>query len=174
HTSTMTEDYEFSARTALLGAKVDFAPEAIVYDEQPLHFAASWKQRRRWVTGSLQGLRLYGIPLLRAVILQHSFICFDMLLTFLAPVLGLVSMVFSLFGSTLFGLIPMLIIFAASAAFTVLGFYYDNTPPSIKWYVGCYGKLLAFFTKPNGYHHFVYYQKARQMGAYSSYQCCGA
>ncbi|MEG0616473.1 MAG: glycosyltransferase family 2 protein [Oscillospiraceae bacterium] len=121
HTSTMTEDYEFSARTALLGAKVDFAPEAIVYDEQPLHFAASWKQRRRWVTGSLQGLRLYGIPLLRAVILQHSFICFDMLLTFLAPVLGLVSMVFSLFGSTLFGLIPMLIIFAASAAFTVLG-----------------------------------------------------
>ena len=32
----MTEDYEFSAQCAMLGERVHFVPEALIYDEQPL------------------------------------------------------------------------------------------------------------------------------------------
>ncbi|MFQ9679986.1 MAG: glycosyltransferase [Ruthenibacterium lactatiformans] len=39
HTVTMTEDYEFSAQCAMLGERVRFVPEALIYDEQPLHSA---------------------------------------------------------------------------------------------------------------------------------------
>lgn len=45
HTVTMTEDYEFSAQCAMLGERVHFVPEALIYDEQPLTFRQSWKQR---------------------------------------------------------------------------------------------------------------------------------
>ncbi|MEG2021390.1 MAG: glycosyltransferase family 2 protein [Oscillospiraceae bacterium] len=109
NTVTMTEDYEFSARTVISGERVEFVQDAIIYDEQPLTFKESWKQRRRWVTGSLQGLRLYGFSLLKAAITKRSFTCFDMLLTFVSPVIGLISFAFGIFGSALLGLVPMLL-----------------------------------------------------------------
>ncbi len=121
NTVTMTEDYEFSARAVLCGERVHFVPDAVVYDEQPLTFSVSWKQRRRWVTGSLQGLRLYGWPLLKRAIMHRSFVCFDMLLTFLSPVIGLVSMAFGVFGSSLLGLMPMLFLSAMGVLASAFG-----------------------------------------------------
>ncbi|MEG2435131.1 MAG: glycosyltransferase [Ruthenibacterium sp.] len=98
HTCTMTEDYEFSAQCALLGERVHFSEEARIYDEQPLTFAESWKQRRRWTTGSLQGLNQYGHRLFAKVILERNIICFDMYLTFLTPLVQLLG-VLSCIGS---------------------------------------------------------------------------
>ena len=93
HTVTMTEDYEFSAQCAMLGERVHFVPEALIYDEQPLTFRQSWKQRRRWTTGSLQGLQNYGHGLFSSFVLHGSLICLDMYLTFLVPMVQLASVV---------------------------------------------------------------------------------
>ena len=93
HTVTMTEDYEFSAQCALRGHRVHFIPDAVIYDEQPLTFAQSWRQRRRWTTGSLQGLQEYGFSLFRQAIVKKSWICFDMYLTFLMPFVQLLGVI---------------------------------------------------------------------------------
>lgn len=60
NTHTMTEDLEFSAQCALADVPIYWVPEALTYDEQPLTFAQSWKQRRRWTTGTLQCSQMYG------------------------------------------------------------------------------------------------------------------
>ncbi len=101
HTVTMTEDYEFSAQCAMLGERVHFVPDAIIYDEQPLTFGQSWKQRRRWTTGSLQGLQQYGAGLFSSFVLHGSLICLDMFLTFLVPLMQLLGTVLSVAGVAL-------------------------------------------------------------------------
>lgn len=101
HTVTMTEDYEFSAQCAMLGERVHFVPEAVIYDEQPLTFRQSWKQRRRWTTGSLQGLQKYGSGLFAGFVLHGSLVCLDMYLTFLVPLVQLIGTLLGLAGFAL-------------------------------------------------------------------------
>ena len=101
NTVTMTEDYEFSAQCALRGHRVAFQPEAVIYDEQPLTFRQSWRQRRRWTTGSLQGLQVYGGLLFRETVLRRSAVCFDMTMTFLTPFVPLASTVLGIAGAAL-------------------------------------------------------------------------
>ncbi|MBB1545451.1 MAG: glycosyltransferase [Clostridiales bacterium] len=48
NTKTLTEDIEFSLINISKGVKLGWAKDAIVYDEQPLTFKQSWKQRERW------------------------------------------------------------------------------------------------------------------------------
>lgn len=106
NTKTMTEDYEFSAQCVLAGERVHFCDEARVYDEQPIAFKESWKQRRRWTTGSVQGLQAYGGLLFSHALKQRSKMALDMFLTFLSPVVqicglvtGLLSAVLALMGT---------------------------------------------------------------------------
>lgn len=54
HTDTITEDIEFSLNSIARGYKIGWASNAIVYDEQPLSFKASWNQRLRWSVGHIQ------------------------------------------------------------------------------------------------------------------------
>lgn len=60
---TMTEDMELNVFSYLAGIKVDFVPGAVVYDEQPLTFHQSWKQRQRWSGGMYQVSELYSYPI---------------------------------------------------------------------------------------------------------------
>ena len=53
-TETISEDLEITAQTVLAGERVAYVPKAITYDEQPLTWAQSFKQRRRWTSGTLQ------------------------------------------------------------------------------------------------------------------------
>ncbi len=48
NTKTLTEDIEFALINISKGVKLGWAKDAIVYDEQPLTFKESWKQRERW------------------------------------------------------------------------------------------------------------------------------
>ena len=48
NTVTLTEDIEFTAQCAINNVKIVFVEDAITYDEQPVNFNASWKQRKRW------------------------------------------------------------------------------------------------------------------------------
>ena len=58
-TQTISEDLEITAQCILAGEKVCWVPKAITYDEQPLDYALSVKQRRRWTSGTVQVARLY-------------------------------------------------------------------------------------------------------------------
>ena len=90
HTVTMTEDIEFTTQCILRGEKVAWVPEAVIYDEQPLTFRQSWKQRKRWSTGILQGFSTYFKPLARAAVRERRFCCVDQMLFFIAPFMQLV------------------------------------------------------------------------------------
>lgn len=57
NTKTLTEDIEFSLISMSKGRRLGWAADAIVYDEQPLEFKASWKQRSRWTIGHLQCIK---------------------------------------------------------------------------------------------------------------------
>ncbi|MDL2254617.1 glycosyltransferase [Ruminococcaceae bacterium OttesenSCG-928-I18] len=100
HTHTMTEDYEFTAQCLLAGERVHYVPSAIIYDEQPLDFGATWKQRRRWCTGGVQGAARYLRPLAAKGLRQRSCALLDLSLTYLMPYLQLPSLVF---GAVSFG-----------------------------------------------------------------------
>ena len=86
HTKTMTEDIEFTTQCVLKGEKVDWVPEAVFYDEQPLTFAQSWHQRKRWSTGLIQGMQLYALPHFRRM-LKGKAGSADMLQFYIAPVM---------------------------------------------------------------------------------------
>ncbi len=66
-TKTLTEDIEFSLKRIIKGKKLGWAEDAIVYDEQPLEFKQSWKQRTRWTVGHMQCIKEYTKPLALAI-----------------------------------------------------------------------------------------------------------
>lgn len=64
---TLTEDIEFNNWCATHGVKIGYCHDAIVYDEQPLTFRQSWKQRTRWAQGGYQVSFRYVRPLFRSL-----------------------------------------------------------------------------------------------------------
>jgi len=51
---TLCDDIEYTAQLLIAGERVTFAPNAIFYDEKPITFKDSIKQRVRWVRGQTQ------------------------------------------------------------------------------------------------------------------------
>ena len=92
----LIEDIEFSVSHILDGYKIALCPEAELFDEQPVTFRQSWRQRMRWSKGYLQVLQQYGGKLL-AGIFKGSFSCYDMSMNILpAFVLSVLSTVSNL------------------------------------------------------------------------------
>ena len=58
NSETISEDLELTAQCVLAGERVWWVPRAVTYDEQPLTWAESRKQRRRWSSGTIQVARL--------------------------------------------------------------------------------------------------------------------
>ena len=79
-TITLTEDIEFSLINIAKGRKLGWATDAIVYDEQPVHFDQSWSQRSRWTVGHLQCMKHYTKDLARGVKEHKTMMNFDGLL----------------------------------------------------------------------------------------------
>lgn len=105
-TVTMTEDIEFAAQCAINNEKIAFVKEAITYDEQPLSFEQSWKQRKRWSVGTIQCMNKYSSQLFKAARTKKIPQAFDMGLFFLAPIVQVVTfvIVLLLFVYNLFGI----------------------------------------------------------------------
>ncbi|MFZ5975827.1 MAG: glycosyltransferase family 2 protein [Bacillota bacterium] len=80
HTKTMTEDIEFSLINIAQGRKIGWATDAIVYDEQPLKFKQSYKQRMRWSVGHLQCFSAYFPLLVKALFKHKNLTIFDTIL----------------------------------------------------------------------------------------------
>ncbi len=88
----LTEDIELSAEYIVRGERIGYAEDAMFYDEQPITFAQSWRQRVRWARGFLQVIVHYGGGLLKNMFKDKSMFLsrYDMFM-FLAP-----SMIFNI------------------------------------------------------------------------------
>jgi len=92
-THTLTEDIEFTAQCSLKNEPIAFVEGAITYDEQPINFKASWKQRTRWSVGCLQCMRLYSYDLVKHFIKSGNSSSFDMFMNFIAPVIQVICLI---------------------------------------------------------------------------------
>ncbi len=99
----LTEDIEFSMDSVLHDEKIGYCEHAVLYDEQPVSFHTSWKQRMRWAKGFYQVVANYGGQLVKKCVKEHNFPCYDMLRT-IAPATLLtlatiaINTIFTLFG----------------------------------------------------------------------------
>ena len=85
-TVTLTEDIEFSLKRIIKGKRLGWATDAIVYDEQPVGFKASWSQRSRWTVGHIQCMETYTKDLAKAVIEHKTMMNLDGLLYILGSI----------------------------------------------------------------------------------------
>jgi cellulose synthase/poly-beta-1,6-N-acetylglucosamine synthase-like glycosyltransferase len=74
----LTEDLEFTMDCVLHGDKVAYCGTAVLYDEQPVTFSQSWRQRLRWSKGFLQVFSHYGPKLIRQAFSRGDFSCVDL------------------------------------------------------------------------------------------------
>ncbi|MCD7733197.1 MAG: glycosyltransferase family 2 protein [Oscillospiraceae bacterium] len=63
----LTEDIEFNAFCITNGIKIGYCERAVLYDEQPVGFRQSVRQRLRWSKGQLQVFTNYGVDLVKSV-----------------------------------------------------------------------------------------------------------
>ncbi len=127
NTKTLTEDSEFTGQCALRGIQVAFVEEAITYDEHPQNFWASWKQRKRWTSGCISCLQIYGKDLIKTFFKTGHIACFDMVMMYLCPIvmvlgffLSIVLIVFHFTGVELFDFFSYL--YAMGILFFVLAY----------------------------------------------------
>jgi len=106
-TVTLTEDIEFSLKRIIKGKRLGWATDAIVYDEQPLTFKASWSQRSRWTVGHIQCMKIYTKDLATAIAKNKKVMNLDGLLYIIGSI--------PLFVATLILLFSNFVIYAANA-----------------------------------------------------------
>jgi cellulose synthase/poly-beta-1,6-N-acetylglucosamine synthase-like glycosyltransferase len=82
----LTEDIEFSVQQILDGEKIGFCRDAVLYDEQPIKFRQSLRQRMRWAKGYLQVFRKYGFKLIGGIF-KGSFAAFDMTMSIMPAII---------------------------------------------------------------------------------------
>lgn len=92
-TLTLTEDIEFTAQCAINNIQIAFVEDAITYDEQPVSWSASWKQRKRWSTGSHKCLKLYAGKLVKSFVKNKNMLSLDIALNFMSPLVQVIGTV---------------------------------------------------------------------------------
>lgn len=93
-TFSLTEDIEFTTQNIIKGQDIAWIPEARTYDEHPIDFATSWKQRKRWSTGTIQCFSRYAPQLWDSFKKTHRFACLDMIFYLSAPLWQVCSTIF--------------------------------------------------------------------------------
>ena len=91
NTKTLTEDIEFTAQCALNNINIAYVEDAITYDEQPVDFKTSWKQRKRWSMGANKCLKIYGLKLIRNLFKTKRIINVDLVFNFMSPFIQVFS-----------------------------------------------------------------------------------
>ena len=118
NSETISEDLELTAQCVLAGERVWWAPRAITYDEQPLTWGESLKQRRRWTSGTLQVAGRYLPLLARALWTAPSLALADLMATLLIPlyqVAALAGLACGALAAALGGASPLQSLLAALA-----------------------------------------------------------
>lgn len=125
----LTEDIEFSVDNAISGGMIGYCETAKLYDEQPVLFSQSWRQRMRWAKGFYQVFMKYGGKLLAGAVRDRNFSCFDMLMTvspamFISLLSLLMNAIFLIIGLCNIETLPRMIPHTAfSLISTVVNFY---------------------------------------------------
>ncbi|MBM6699949.1 glycosyltransferase family 2 protein [Bifidobacterium pullorum subsp. saeculare] len=99
----LTEDLEFTMDSVLHGDRIGYCGTAILYDEQPVTFQQSWRQRLRWSKGFLQVFRYYGPALIQRAVRERDFSSIDFTLllcpfTVLSVIRVVLGLLFAAFG----------------------------------------------------------------------------
>ena len=90
----LTEDIEFTIDSVIAGEKIGYCENAVLYDEQPIDFKQSVRQRLRWARGYIQVFCGYGAGLIRGIFSKKFFSCYDMTMAILpAMFLSLASVI---------------------------------------------------------------------------------
>lgn len=79
NTKTMTEDIEFATQQSIKGIKIDYAENAIYYDEQPTTIKPMFHQLSRWATGGNETIKYYIKDMMREFFKNPSIRRFDTL-----------------------------------------------------------------------------------------------
>ncbi len=101
----LTEDMEFTMKALLQGIPTTWAHDAIVYDEKPLTFMQSWRQRKRWAQGHFDVAGRYLGRLLFEGIRQRNLVMLDGIIHLFQPYFLILSTTFVL-SSYLYSFTP--------------------------------------------------------------------
>ncbi|WP_152667913.1 glycosyltransferase family 2 protein [Aneurinibacillus tyrosinisolvens] len=102
--TSLTEDLEFTQRYILkTGKRVAWAHEAKLFDEKPLGFKQSFKQRIRWMQGHFDCMTRYAIPLVKEGFKRRKLMLIDSAIYLAMPsrsILAFILLIFSLLSYT--------------------------------------------------------------------------
>ena len=104
NTRTISEDLEITAQCVAAGVKVAWVPKAVTYDEQPLTYQESVKQRKRWSSGTLQVAQEYLPGLGRDLMGERWLAVGDMCATLLIPAYQVAAVINALAAALAAGL----------------------------------------------------------------------
>ena len=91
----LTEDIQFTVDNVLSGEKIGYCRQAMLYDEQPVKFQQSFRQRMRWAKGFFQVFHRYGLDLFKGS-LQRNTSCYDMIMVIMPAInLTLFTLIFN-------------------------------------------------------------------------------
>ncbi len=91
----LTEDLEFTMKLLLNGIKTAWAHDCKVYDEKPVYFSQTWRQRTRWLQGHWDVALRYMIPLLKKGIAERKWYPIDGAIYLFQPFL-IMTMLFNM------------------------------------------------------------------------------
>ena len=100
----LTEDIEFSTFAIINGVRIGCCINAELYDEQPVTFAQSYKQRLRWSKGFFQVWKKHGAELIRGIFKHRKFAFFDMTMNIMPAFLLTVTLLFTSISAMLLGI----------------------------------------------------------------------
>ena len=100
----LTEDIEFSIFSIINGVRIGCCINAELYDEQPITFRQSYKQRLRWSKGFFQVWKKHGKELLRGIFKHRKFAFFDMTMNVMPAFLLTVVLLTTSVSAVLFGI----------------------------------------------------------------------
>ena len=100
----LTEDIEFSIFAIINGVKVGCCINAELFDEQPITFHQSYKQRLRWSKGFFQVWQKHGKELVRGIFKHRKFAFFDMTMNIMPAFILTVILLFTSISSIVFGI----------------------------------------------------------------------
>ena len=100
----LTEDIEFSIFSVINGVKIGCCINAELFDEQPISFHQSYKQRLRWSKGFFQVWKKHGKELIKGIFKHRKFAFFDMTMNIMPAFILTVTLLFTSITSILFGI----------------------------------------------------------------------
>lgn len=100
----LTEDIEFSIFSVINGVKIGCCINAELYDEQPVTFHQSYKQRLRWSKGFFQVWQKHGKELVKGIFKHRKFAFFDMTMNIMPAFILTVVLLTTSISAALFGI----------------------------------------------------------------------